>query len=200
MRSDLFNDLSVDDLHGLPMSHAGLLDAAAKAVREYLSLRGAQISAEVVRQLKEEGIYPCSAPPVGRTEAIERQTFDVVVTVARDALPDKGPARRLSVDLIRTALESSPGDLRAVLEKVLALSDDDRRHLKNLLGSTGLVHVIGAAAMVTSRLNFIGGLRKIVADDTLRKVLREADQLHPVIAKNSGCSVRTGTWPGARSG
>ncbi|WP_229713878.1 ATP-binding protein [Streptomyces fuscichromogenes] len=184
LRSNLFNNISVDDLHGLPMSHGGLLDAAAKAVQEYLALRGAQISAEVVRQLKEEGIYPYEGQPTSRTQVIERQTFDVVVTVARDALPARGAARRLSVSLIQTALESSPGDLHTILEKVLALSDDDRRHLKNLLDSTDLTHVIGAATTVTNRLNFIGILRKILADPHLRKDLREVDQLHPMISQN----------------
>lgn len=148
------------------------------------SLRGAQISAAVVRQLKDEGIYPYSGPPASRTQAIERQTFDVVVTVARDALPSKGAARRLSVSLIQTALESSPGDLHTILAKVLALSDEDRRHLKNLLDSTDLTHVIEVATTVTNRLNFIGALRKIFADPHLRKDLREVDQLHPMIAKN----------------
>lgn len=184
LRSNLFNDISVDDLHGLPMSHGGLLDAATKAVQDHLALRGAQISAAVVRQLKEEGIYPYPESPVSRTQAIERQTFDVVVTVARDALPTKGAARRLSVSLIQTALESSPGDLHTILEKVLALSDEDRRHLKNLLDSTDLTHVIGAATTVTNRLNFIGALRKILADPHLRKGLREVDQLHPMISQN----------------
>ncbi|MDX3772029.1 MULTISPECIES: ATP-binding protein [unclassified Streptomyces] len=184
LRSNRFNGLSVDDMHGLTMSHAELLDAAAKAVQEHLALRGAQISAAVVRQLKDEGIYPYPDQPASGTQAIERQTFDVVVTVARDALPNRGAARRLSVDLIRTALESNPGDLHTILEKVLALSDSDRRHLRNLLDSTDLTHVIGAATTVTNRLNFIGALRKILADDQLRKDLREVDQLHPMIAQN----------------
>ncbi|BAC75377.1 DNA mismatch repair protein [Streptomyces avermitilis] len=184
LRSSLFNDISVDDLHGLPMSHGGLLDVAAKAVQKHLALRGAQISAAVVRQLKDEGIYPYSGPSASGTQAIERQTFDVVVTVARDALPVKGAARQLSVSLIQTALESSPGDLHTILAKVLALSDEDRRHLKNLLDSTDLTHVIEAATTVTNRLNFIGALRKILADPQLRKDLREVDQLHPMIAKN----------------
>nr|BBJ56356.1 hypothetical protein SAVMC3_89850 [Streptomyces avermitilis] len=179
LRSSLFNDISVDDLHGLPMSHGGLLDVAAKAVQKHLALRGAQISAAVVRQLKDEGIYPYSGPSASGTQAIERQTFDVVVTVARDALPVKGAARQLSVSLIQTALESSPGDLHTILAKVLALSDEDRRHLKNLLDSTDLTHVIEAATTVTNRLNFIGALRKILADPQLRKDLREVDQLHP---------------------
>ncbi|WP_207565547.1 ATP-binding protein [Streptomyces sp. CA-256286] len=184
LRSDRFNNLTVDDLHMLPMTHAALLDAAAKAVREHLALRGAQISAAVVRQLKDEGIYPYQEGPTTGTQAIERQTFDVVVTVAREALPTRGIARRLSVDLIRTALESNPGDLHDILEKVLALSLDDRRHLKNLLHSTDLAHVISAATEVTNRLDVIGGLRKILADDALRREFREVDQLHPMIAQN----------------
>jgi hypothetical protein len=184
LRANLFNGLSVDDLHGLTMSHSGLLDAAIKAVQQHLAVRGAQISAEVVRQLKTEGIYPYDDQPETSALAVERQTFDVVVTAARHALPSKGAARKLSVNLIRTALESSPGDLHTILEKVLALSDDDRRHLKNLLDRTDLTHVIGAATTVTNRLDFIQALRKILADEHLRRSLREVDQLHPMIARN----------------
>jgi Histidine kinase-, DNA gyrase B-, and HSP90-like ATPase len=184
LRANLFNGLSVDDLHGLTMAHSGLLDAAVKAVQQHLAVRGAQISAEVVRQLKSEGIYPYDDEPAAGALAVERQTFDVVVTAARHALPSKGAARSLSVNLIRTALESSPGDLHTILEKVLALSDDDRWHLKNLLDSTDLTHVIGAATTVTNRLNFIRALRQILADERRRKDLREVDQLHPMVNKN----------------
>ncbi|MER7576659.1 hypothetical protein [Streptomyces sp. NPDC126514] len=92
------------------MSHSGLLDVALKAVQQHLAVRGAQIAAKVVRQLRTEGIYPYDDQPVSGALAIERQTFDVVITAARHALPTKGPARSRSVNLIRTALESSPGD------------------------------------------------------------------------------------------
>ncbi|MDF3141820.1 MULTISPECIES: ATP-binding protein [unclassified Streptomyces] len=184
LRSNRFNDLSVDDLHLLPMTHRELLDAADKAVRKHLALRGAEISAAVIQQLKDEGIYPYTNHPASPTQTVERRTFDVVVTVARNALPDKGAARRLSVDLIHTALESSPNDLHAILDKVLALSDEDRGHLSRLLARTDLTDVIGAATTVTNRMDFIGALRKIFADDLLRKELREVDQLHPMIARN----------------
>ncbi|MGW0573742.1 ATP-binding protein [Streptomyces tauricus] len=184
LRSNRFNSTSIDDLHLLPMTHAGLLDAAEKAIRDHLTLRGAEISAEVVQQLKDEGIYPYPDRAASRIQEIESQAFDVVVTVARNALPDKGVARRLSVDLIQSALESSPGDLHKILKKVLALGDEERRHLANLLDSTDLPHVISAATTVTNRLNFMGGLRKLLADDQLRRALREVDQLHPMIAQN----------------
>ncbi|WP_245797363.1 ATP-binding protein [Mangrovactinospora gilvigrisea] len=184
LRSARFNALSTDDLHMLPMTEEPLLAAAEKAIRAHLGMRSRQISAEVVRQLKNEGLYPYPDTPVSGAQAVERQTFDVVVTVARTALPEKGTPRRLSVDLIRSALESNPGDLHAILEKVLALGEDDRRHLKTLLDGTSLPHVIGAATTVTNRLDFINGLRKIFADKLLRSELREVDQLHPMIAKN----------------
>jgi hypothetical protein len=184
LRSDRFNDLPVEDLHMLPMTHSGLLDAADKAVQKYLRERNTEIATQVVRQLKDEGIYPYPAEAASPTEMVERRTFDVVVTVARNALPNKGTARKLSVDLIRAALESSPSDLQKILDSVLALNDDDRGHLSRLLARTELSDVIGAATTVTNRLDFIGGLRKILADDQLRKELREVDQLHPMISQN----------------
>lgn len=184
LRSGRFDEAPLDDLHMLPMTHGSLMDAAAKAVREHLEQRGSEISAAVVRQLKEEGIYPYPEGPATDIQSIERKAFDVVVTVARDALPHRGAPRSLSVGLIRTALERSPGDLHAVLEKVLALTDEDQRHLRNLLDSTELTDVIGAATTVTNRLNFLGGLRKMLADEKLRTELREVDQLHPMVAQN----------------
>jgi hypothetical protein len=74
------------------MSHSGLLDAAVKAVQQHLAVRGAQISAEVVRQLKTEGIYPYDDQPATGALAMERQTF--VVTAARHA---RGAQRRRRV-------------------------------------------------------------------------------------------------------
>lgn len=44
--------------------------------------------------------------------------LDVVVTAACHALPNKRAAHSLSVNLIRTALESNPGDLHTILEKL----------------------------------------------------------------------------------
>ncbi|NDU73731.1 DNA mismatch repair protein [Actinomadura sp. DSM 109109] len=184
LRSDRFNNLSVEDLHMLLMTHSSLLDAATQAVQQHLRDRNTEIATQVVRQLKDEGIYPYPAEATSPTETVERHTFDVVVTVARNALPAKGTARKLSVDLIRTALEQSPSDLQKILDRALALSEEDRGHLSRLLARTELSDVIGAATTVTNRLDFIGGLRKIFADDQLRKDLREVDQLHPMIARN----------------
>ncbi|WP_047223792.1 ATP-binding protein [Protofrankia coriariae] len=184
LRSDRFNNQSSEELHLLEMSHSPLLYAAEKAIRKHLSKRHKEISGQVVQQLKDEGIYPYIGAARDATEVVERQTFDLVVTVARSALPGKGDPRKLSVNLIRSALESNPGSLHDILEKVLSLTQEERDHLSHLLEQTELTNVISAATTVTNRLNFIGGLRKIFADRDARVELREVDQLHPMVARN----------------
>ncbi|MFC7718804.1 ATP-binding protein [Nonomuraea recticatena] len=184
LRSNRFNDLAIADLHMLTMTHSPLLDAATKAIRDHLRERNKEIETQVVRQLKDEGIYPYGADNPSPTQEVERRTFDVVVTVARNALPQRGTARRLSVNLIRSALERGPGDLQKILNSVLSLNDEDRGNLARLLDRTELSDVIGAAATVANRLDFIGGLRKIFASDQLREELKEVDELHPMISQN----------------
>ncbi|MEJ2862153.1 ATP-binding protein [Actinomycetospora flava] len=184
LRSLRFTDLDSSSIHELPMRHARLLDGAEQAIRRHLSERRDQISSRVVEQLKDEGLYPYAAEADGLADQIERQTFDVVVTVARSALPKKPEERRLSVQLIRSALEQNPSHLQDLLRQVLTLSPAEEQHLVRLLEETELSNVIAAATTVTDRLKFVGGLRKILADPELRRDFREVDQLHPLIARN----------------
>lgn len=184
LRWHKFGELMLEDLHMLPMQHAGLLHAAEQAIRRHLARRREEISAQVVTQLKAEGIYPYDPEDTNPTSVVERQTFDLVVTVARTALPPKGPPRALSVNLIRSALERDPTDLHDILGSVLALSTEEREHLARLIAQTELSSIISAATTVVDRLKFVGGLRKILADRALRLAFREVDQLHPMISQN----------------
>ncbi|QGN49000.1 DNA mismatch repair protein [Micromonospora sp. WMMC415] len=179
-----FSDMSVEDIHMLPMTHAVLLHAAEQAIRKHASRRRVEISGQVVEQLKTEGLYPYDTTELSPTQVVERQTFDLVVTVARAALPPRGAPRQLSVNLIQAALERDPSDLHSILDRVLSLSPQERAHLGRLIDDTQLSSIISATNTIVDRLNFIGGLRKLLADPQLRRELREVDQLHPMIAKN----------------
>ncbi|WP_433315999.1 ATP-binding protein [Micromonospora chersina] len=179
-----FSDMSAEDIHMLPMTHAVLLHAAEQSIRKHVSRRRAEISSQVVEQLKTEGLYPYDTTETSPTQMVERQTFDLVVTVARTALPPRGAPRQLSVNLIQAALERDPTDLHSILDRVLSLSPQERAHLGRLIQDTQLSSIISAANTIVDRLNFIGGLRKLLADPQLRRELREVDQLHPMIAKN----------------
>ncbi|GAA2715159.1 ATP-binding protein [Micromonospora olivasterospora] len=179
-----FSDMTADGIHMLTMSHAPLLYAAEQAVRKHVSRRRSEISSQVVEQLKTEGLYPYDLTETSPTQMVERQTFDLVVTVARTALPPRGAPRQLSVNLIQAALERDPSDLHGILDRVLSLSPEERSHLGRLIDDTQLSSIISATNTIIDRLNFIGGLRKLLADPQLRRELREVDQLHPMIAKN----------------
>ncbi|MFF0253315.1 hypothetical protein ACFYPW_12570 [Micromonospora zamorensis] len=176
--------MSVDNIHMLTMTHASLLYAAEQAIRKHVSRRRNEISRQVVEQLKTEGLYPYDMTETSPTQMVERQTFDLVVTVARTALPPRGAPRQLSVNLIQAALERDPSDLHGILDRVLSLNPEERAHLGRLINDTQLSSVISATNTIVDRLNFIGGLRKLLADPQLRRELREVDQLHPMIAKN----------------
>jgi hypothetical protein len=179
-----FNGATTEAIHMLPMQHAELLYAADQAIKKHLGMRRAEISSEVIERLKDEGLYPYTDANETPTHAVKRQTFDLVVTVARSALPARGIQRALSVNLIQAALEHDPTDLHAILDKVLSLSPQERQHLAALLDDTKLASVIAAASTVVDRLTFVAGLRKILANKVLRAELREVDQLHPMVAKN----------------
>ncbi|SCL56523.1 Type I restriction enzyme R protein N terminus (HSDR_N) [Micromonospora chersina] len=182
--AERFNDLSQREVHMIPMVDASLLHSAILAVRRHVTQRQREISSNVVSQLQDEGIYPYDGKDLSETEEAERQTFDLVVTVARSALANKLVPRKFQVELLRAALENDPSDLHEILDNVLALSDEERADLTQLIKDTHLAHVISSAKTVVDRLNFISALRNVFADTDKRNALREIDQLHPMIASN----------------
>jgi hypothetical protein len=181
---EAFNHRSMAEMHYLVMEHSAILLATEQAIRQHLAKRHAEISGAIIDKLKDEGIYPYDLTDSSPVKMVERQTFDLVVTVARDALPPKGAPRKLSVGLIQAALEHDPSDLHDILEDALSLDDNEKQRLSRLLDKTSLANVISAASTVVDRLSFIGGIRKILSDAVLRVELREVDQLHPMVAQN----------------
>lgn len=69
--------------------------------------------------------------------------------------------KRLSLALIREALESNPNSLQPVLTDVLALPPEQVEELHTLLGRTTLSSVIGASKQIADRLDFISGLNAL---------------------------------------
>lgn len=184
LRSDRFKINTDHDLALAIMKNDELIQLAMESVKEHLSKRRSEMQGEIVGKLKKEGIYPYPDENPSASLDAERKTFDVVITAARGALPKSGPSRRLAVKLFHHALESDPGHLQDILNKVLDLPAEDQQHLANLLQETELSNVIRSASTVTNRMKFIAGLRKILSDKESRREFREVDQLHPMIADN----------------
>lgn len=177
-------DRSPAALTALDMTHPGLLEAAARSLRRHVATRAAQISAEVVRNLKAEGVYPYSGEPRDRLEEVERQLFDIVVTAVCQSLPKTAGPRKLMVLLLQIALKCNPAELHFALGRLPSLTDTDRRHLSDLLDSTDLDHAISAATEVATRRKVVARIRRLLVMGQSLQHQPHDEQLHATVARN----------------
>jgi hypothetical protein len=127
--------------------------------------------------------------PKNVIEVAERQVFDVVALNLNSYLPDfersEKRSRKLSLQLLRQALERDPGELQLILEDVLGLPPDKKKDLAELLKKTTLSAVIHASKVVANRLDFLRGLETLIYDKEIKKMLLERRQLHRIIANET---------------
>ncbi len=143
----------------------------------------------MVESWKKEKIYPYQGEPKDIVEAVERQVFDVVALNVNSYLPDfersENRSKKLSLQLIRQALERDPEELQLILDDVLNLPAEKRKDLAEFLKKTTLVSIINASKIVADRLNFIRGLEVLVFDDESKEGLLETQQLHRILASET---------------
>ncbi len=86
----------------------------------------------IVKDWVDQGVYPYEGDADSAVKTAERQMFDVVaVTAAQAVNSGERPAQRLSLRLLREALESNPANLHQVLQGVLELPQDRLDELSN---------------------------------------------------------------------
>lgn len=164
----------------------GLLDAAREKLREHFKERADDRTRQVISEWKAENVYPFEGEPQSKTQKATRDMFDVVAVSASAAVnsSDHKAGRRLSLRLLREALESDPGSLHRVLQEVLDLKEDRLRELSELLDRTTLTALIATSKEITNRLEFLKGLEALVLGDE-SKSLKERSQLHRILANES---------------
>ncbi len=180
------NFLDFEDLH--PQLR-GLIDATKATLKDYFRRRSATQAQAVVEQWKEEKIYPYEGTARGPVEAVERQVFDVVALNVNEYLPDFATsdprAKRFSLGMLKMAIESSPAELRRILQEVLDLPQDKRDDLVALLDRTSLSAIINASKVVVSRLEFLAGLEVVLFDTEVKKKTKERKHLQRLLADNT---------------
>ena len=78
-------------------------------------------------------------------------------------------AKRLQLRLMRHALETDPGALQEVLDKVLELPPDRMEELRQLLQQTTLAAIVTAARLITNRLKFLEAMKLLVFDQDRKR-------------------------------
>ena len=176
--------MDVSDLHVPEVRHQALLAATRRELAKFLAGRFAAERGRIIQVWKDEGVYPYQAEPDSQLATAERHLFDVVAVIASSAIPKSGTTqKRLSLRLLKEALQAEPTRLRKALEAVLSLPDDEAESLERLLKRTELGSMIRSAHRVADRLDFLAGLGSLLYDDKTAKVFREVDQLHPILVR-----------------
>lgn len=166
-----------------------LLESVRGEMRGYVRKRAAEDAKSIVEAWKREHSYPYSDTDVQTpVSEAERQVFDIVATRIHEYQEGfrKGEAsdRRLTLNLLRQALESNPTELRKILEEVLGLPTQQRKELADLLERTTLAAMISAAKSVTDRLEAIEGFNEVLFNADWRKKLLERTQLHRLLVRH----------------
>lgn len=160
-----------------------VIESAQDQLREHFKARAADLRREVITEWKREHTYPFEDGDETPAQTAVREVFDVIAVTASSVVnASERPAQRLSLRLIREALEQDPGSLRRVLSDVLDLPQDRLDELSDLLDRTPLTSLIATSREVTNRLEFLAGLQELVLSPDVAKHVKERSQLHRILA------------------
>ncbi|WP_421896339.1 ATP-binding protein [Marinoscillum sp.] len=177
------------DIGGLDQLLNDAIEEAQEHIKAYFIEKAAKEAKGVVDGWIEEDVYPYRDQPKSQVEVVERQVFDIVAVKINSNLPEFSSAptksKKLSLKLLKQAVEKSPDELQLILTEVLNLPKKQQKDLADLLKDTSLTAIINASKVIADRLSFISGLETILFDPDIKKNLLERSQLHKIIADNT---------------
>lgn len=162
-----------------------VVDATKDRLREYIRGRLAEESTSVVQQWKDEDIYPYEGEPPTPLSKAEREVFDIVAVQINEQHPSFEKTdpqnKRLTLALVKQALESNPTNLTKILHEVVALPEEDCEAFAELLERAPLTNLIRAGKLVADRLDVIHAFEHILFDTDWKRRLLERTQLHRLL-------------------
>lgn len=161
-----------------------LLIAAGHLLEAHFETRRSEQRRRLVQEWKKKKTYPYGEDePRSDADKAERAAFDVVATSIRRHIPKEQRKQRLTLGLLKNALQHSPGDLTRALDELLGLPTEEREQLDRLLDRTSLSRLIQASSNIADRLDFIAALEHLVFDPEASGLTRERDHLHRMLER-----------------
>lgn len=161
------------------------LDLAKKEIRKHFLAKAASNAASLVEDWKRDDIYPYVGQAKTVAEEVERKVFDVVALNVNEYLPDfdvtEKKSKKLTLHLLKAALQECPKSLKRIFDEVLRLSKEKQEELAELIKRTTFEAIISAAYLVANRLDFIAALRAILFEKASKTNLKERRELHKMI-------------------
>lgn len=159
-----------------------ILESARSKLRDYFAERQSKKTRELVEAWIENDVYPYPSEPADEIEEASRELFNIVAVTASAGIPDEVSTQRLSLRLLKEALETAPTNLRRVLTDVLELPEADVADLAEVLDQTSLTSIIATSRVVADRLTFLRSLQILLFDKDIKKSVLERSQLHRMLA------------------
>src|ERR1017187_758430 len=162
-----------------------LIDGARSTLREHFIRRKKERMEEVIAAWKAEGVYPYAAPPASSVAKAEREVFEICAISVHQRLPGWATGevenRKLTLLLLRQALETSPSSLQMILREAVNLPKYHQDDLADLLQKPRLESIIKATKVVSDRLSFLSALERLLFDKEYKARLLERSQLQRML-------------------
>ena len=165
--------------------YAPVFEEVRKRMRLHFAKRQEEITKGLVAEWKKDDVYPYAEESTDDVEDAKREVFNVVAVQAARGLGGDTKSKKLSLRLLREALETAPGNLRTILSEVLELPQSDIDDLAGVLEGTSLSSIISSSRIVSDRLGFLRSLEVLLYDTDLKKDVLERSQLHRILANES---------------
>lgn len=162
-----------------------LMAAVEEKLADHFEARRAERRRELVESWKQNESYPYQDEPQTEEEQVERATFDVVATAVRRHIPKTKKQEKFTLGLLKDTLQRNPEGVKTLLDQYVGLTPDQSEELDRLLERTPLSRLIRATSRVTDRLDFLGALRQIVFDPETKGMVKERDNLHKILERES---------------
>lgn len=180
---------NVLDLENFDEVMQGVLIESKKFARDYLRKRLHLYSGEFIKELKSKGLYPYKEKADNIVEESKRQVFDIVALQVHEFLPhfdeQDDKSKKLTLSLIKEALEKDSTTLQRILSEVIELPEEKREELVDLLDDTSLSTVIDTMTEIRNRLNLIIGLEQVIYNKDLSSDVKERKHLHKIVARET---------------
>jgi hypothetical protein len=162
-----------------------VLDAARRAIKDRVDEVAAERRSKIIDQWKATDVYPLKGVPKTPAERRSRDLFDLVAVTAAPAVSTNQTQAKLTLRLLREALEQSPAALHRVLKEVLQLTSEQVEDFDALLKQTTLGDIIRTTKTITDRLDFLAELEWMLFDEDSRRRLLERSELHKILETRS---------------
>ena len=177
------NEWMLAQLEHVPSVIGSLLECIDGRLDDYFEERRSEKRRDLVEQWKADNNYPYTGDATTEEERVERATFDVVATTIRRHIPKAKKQERLTLGLLKDALQRNPEGLSTLLDQFVGLTLDEKDQLQRLLQRTSLSRLIKATTGVTQRLDFLAALRHMVFDPTAQGLMKERVHLHQILER-----------------